>query len=127
MRTITLIIAIALTLISLPTQAGGKRLHHEKWYQEKWCADRGQMEVTMKDGTHADCITKFYAVEVDFADKWAECLSQALRYARLTGLQPACLLIIEAPKDLRYLQNLRADIEHWRLPVVLFHTETGVK
>lgn len=47
-----------------------------------------------------------YAVEVDFADKWAEAIGQSMHYARLTGKEPAVLLILEKKGDERYLQRL---------------------
>ena len=51
------------------------------------------------------------AVEFDFANKWAECIGQALYYGQKTNRTPACVLIIENPtKDFeirrtRYLRS----------------------
>jgi hypothetical protein len=42
----------------------------------------GIMEVLLQDGTRCDIITKTHAIEVDFADKWAEAIAQSLGYAR---------------------------------------------
>ncbi|KAB0665625.1 hypothetical protein F6V25_07845 [Oryzomonas japonica] len=61
----------------------------------------------MPDGTRADCVTDDYAVEIDFAPKWAEALGQALHYADQTGKRPGILLIIEREKDWRYYWRLK--------------------
>ena len=66
------------------------------------------MEYELSDKTRVDCLTEKYAVEVDFAPKWAECIGQALYYGKMTGKQPACVLIMErGEKDLKYLRRLR--------------------
>ena len=95
------VIAI-LCLIFLPATVHGRE-HPEKWYQEKWCGARGgQMEVVLPDRTRVDCLLPDYAVEVDFASKWAECAGQSLHYSRMTRRPPGCVLIIERGKDNKY-------------------------
>ena len=45
----------------------------EAYYQNEWCTpDFGRKEVILWDMTRVDCITKDYAIEFDFAKKWAE-------------------------------------------------------
>lgn len=74
--------------------------YNEKYYQNLWCNQwHGKQEVRLVDLTRADCLTKNYAVEFDFAKKWAECFGQAVHYSDLTGKKPACILIIENKKD----------------------------
>lgn len=87
----------------IPAHAG--HLHKEKEYQLAWC--KGETEARLADGTRVDCLTKNYAVEVDFAHKWPEALGQALHYADMTGKRPAVLLIIERDKDWRYYNRLK--------------------
>jgi hypothetical protein len=71
----------------------------ERDYQKAWCdAHNGAMEVVLRDGTRADCVTDTHAIEFDFAPKWAEAVGQALHYAALTGKQPGVVLIM-APGD----------------------------
>lgn len=66
------------------------------------------MEYKLKDRTRVDCLTEQYAVEVDFAKKWAECIGQALYYGERTKKYPACVLIMEnGEKDIKYLRRLR--------------------
>ena len=94
-------IALAILSIAIPPASAG-RLHKERVYQEKWCGQAGgTQEVTLKadqiekskwvtglDDTpsqnrfrysgRVDCLTAHYAIEFDFADKWAEAIGQAL-------------------------------------------------
>jgi hypothetical protein len=51
------------------------------------------MEYRLKDNTRVDCITNKYAIEVDWAKKWAEAIGQSLYYAKMTNKQPAIGLI----------------------------------
>ena len=86
------------------------RENPEKYYQDKWC--KGETEHRLSDGTRVDCMTvkregNFYAVEVEFADKWAESGLQALHYGLMTGRKPGIVIIVEDPKrDLKYLNRL---------------------
>jgi len=85
----------------------------ERAYQSAWCNRHGGvMEVVMFDRTRLDCLLPEYAVEVDFAHKWAEAIGQAMHYARLTGKPPGILLIIESPDDEKHLMRLR-ETAYW--------------
>jgi len=65
-----------------------KRLHFEKEYQQVWCScESGEIEVRLSDRTRIDCLTAQYAIEFDFASKWAEAIGQSLHYASQTGKQ----------------------------------------
>ena len=90
-------------MLMIATTAHSANLHKEAEYRDAWCM--GQTEVTLSDGTRADCVTTNYAIEVDFARKWAEGIGQALHYALLTGKKPAVLLIIEKESDWRYFNR----------------------
>lgn len=102
-----LIIILILLITASPARA--KHLYPEATYQKVWCDKRsGVMEYKLNDKTRVDCLTEKYAVEFDFAPKWAECIGQALYYGKMTGKQPACVLIMErGEKDLKYLRRLR--------------------
>lgn len=79
----------------------------EKYYQDQWCGKwRGKQEYRLKDNTRVDCLTKNYAVEFDFAPKWAESFGQAAYYAKMTGKKPAIILIIEKSSDWKYYHRL---------------------
>lgn len=110
MKRFVQIITITLLIASINlTQAEAAHLHPEKYYQELWCnANQGVMEVKLKDYTRIDCVTDKYAVEFDFARKWAESIGQSLHYGMMTGKQPAVVLIIEEQKDWIYFNRIKA-------------------
>lgn len=95
----------------------------EKEYQEAWCDKaNGIMEYVLDDRTRVDCLTEEYAIEFDFAKKWAEAIGQALHYSIKTGKKPGVVLIMKDRKDDKYLKRLKAvseryDIKVWTVPV----------
>lgn len=99
-------------------QAFAAHLHKEKYYQDEWC-DRvgGVKEYRLDDGTRVDCLTDEYAIEFDFAPKWAEGIGQALYYAERTGLKPGVVLIMEDDGDERFLDRLNAVADRYRIKV----------
>lgn len=102
-----IILMFLLLIVILPVEA--KRIYAERVYQTQWCnAHNGTMEYRLNDRARVDCVTDTLAVEFDFANKWAECVGQALYYGRQTKKQPTCVLIMEnGEKDLKYLYRLR--------------------
>jgi len=105
------ILAIIILLSSIVLNA--KHLHKEKYYQKIFCNKmNGVMEYTLRDKTRIDCLTSSYAIEVDFANKWAESIGQSLYYGLMTNKKPGILLIMEKPKkDIRYLKRLKKVVE----------------
>ena len=94
-----------LIIASFPAMAEA-HIYPEKYYQNEWCSTwHGVQEVILADKTRADCVTKNYAVEFDFAAKWAESIGQALYYAKMTGKKPAVILIIEKPSDFKHYKK----------------------
>lgn len=101
--------AIIILLVSLSLIAcnGKEKKFNEKHYQTELCNKLGgEMEVVLKDKTRVDCLTDEYAIEVDFAKKWAEGIGQSLYYAEMTGKKPAIGLIMIKDSDSRYLKRL---------------------
>lgn len=94
-----------LTAMLITTSAHAGHLHKESAYRDAWC--KGETEVRLHDGSRVDCLTENYAIEVEFAEKAMEGLGQAIHYARITGTDPAILLIIETEKDWRYYKRIR--------------------
>jgi len=110
-------ILILLILIT-PVRAISKTIHLEKVYQESWCGRiGGRTEVVLSDRTRVDCLTDTYAVEVDFARKWAEAIGQALFYSGKTGKKPGILIIVEETPQERYLKRLDLTIKKFNLPI----------
>lgn len=88
------------------TTANAGHVHNESEYRDAWCI-HGRTEVTLHDGSRVDCLTENYAVEFDFAAKAYEALGQAIHYARISGTEPAMVLIIENEKDWRHYKRIR--------------------
>ncbi len=87
--------------------AQAKHALPEKYYQEVWCKEHGgEIEHVLPDGTRVDCLTEDYAVEFDFAPKWAESIGQSLYYASKTSRRPAIVLIIETGKDFKHYYKI---------------------
>jgi len=97
-----------------------KHAHKERDYQTRLC-DRlgGVMEYRLADGARVDCLSDTYAVEVEFAKKWAEAAGQALYYAAQTGRKPAVGFIVrDTPKDHRRLQRLRILADRYAITII---------
>lgn len=92
--------------------------HKEKEYQNAWCAkESGVTEYVLDDLARVDCLTDEYAIEFDFAPKWAEAIGQALYYSIKTGKKPGVVLIkkTEEPKNEQRLKTVadRYGIKVW--------------
>lgn len=80
----------------------------EKYYQKEFCnAQNGVMEYRLKDKTRVDCLTDEFAVEVDWAKKWAEAVGQSLYYAYMSHKRPAIVLIVRKKKDKKYIKRAK--------------------
>lgn len=106
-------IITSLLILSVTMPAFAKRLHCEADYQQAWCgAQKGASEYQLQDLARVDCLMTQYAVEFDFASKWAESIGQSLYYGLKTNRTPAVVLIMENPeKDQKYLDRLNAVAE----------------
>ena len=87
----------------------------EAYYVEQWCSsDFGRREAVLWDMTRVDCLAKDYAVEFNFAKKWAESIGQSLYYSKMTGKKPAVALILTSLSDYKYvkrIERLDSDIQ----------------
>ena len=77
----------------------------EKDYVNKYCT--GIIEYTLPDKTRIDCLTEEYAIEFDYAKKWAESIGQSLYYAKKTGKKPAVAIITDGEKDYKYINRIK--------------------
>lgn len=127
-RVILVCLATGLVLVSCARLSRAGHDHSERWYQAAWCTEAGgTMETTPGQGLRADCETATHAVEFDFAAKWAESVGQAMAYAGATGKQAGIVLILERPKDTRYLDKLRFTIAVGNLPIDVWTMGAGVE
>lgn len=100
------------------TAAHAAHLHHEKYYQDRWCTQQGgKSEVVLADRTRCDCLTDTHAVEFDFGKKWAEAIGQSLYYSIQTGKRAGIVLILEEQKDYKYWIRLNTVIDEYKLPI----------
>jgi len=112
---VLLILWLIIFALWLPTPKahGASHDNTEAFYAVPYCqsvhGENGGKPVRMTDGTYADCITAFGAVEVDFVNKYYECYMQAIHYSNMTGKQPVCALIIEKGTECYLYRRARDD------------------
>lgn len=95
--------------------------HDERYYQTKMCNEiSGEMEFVLSDSARVDCLTGEYAIEVDFAKKWAEGIGQSLYYAQQTKRKPAVALIVD-DSDERFVNRLQSVAKEYKIKVILLH------
>ena len=107
-------------VVFLSGELAGRRLQRESVYADAWCyAREGRREVRTQYETRVDCVFretskldgKLYAVEVDFADKWAEGIGQALHYGKGLNAYPGLVLIIEHQDECRFLPRVWSTLD----------------
>jgi hypothetical protein len=90
-KLISLILFLLITIFCYSQEV--KRL--EKDYQKVFAEYiHGQTEYVLEDRARVDIITEQYAIEVDYAHKWAESIGQSLYYGMMTNRFSGVLLII---------------------------------
>jgi len=90
---------------------------NEKYYQTKFCNKLGGiMEFKLKDSTRVDCLSDEYAIEVDWAKKWAEGIGQSLYYGLMTKKKPAVALIV-SKKDKRFIKRLEKVADEFNIKI----------
>lgn len=100
-------LCVVLGFVLWVRECRSETLRLEKEYQVSACnAWGGTTEVVTDHGTRCDCLTPEYAIEVDFAHKYAEAIGQSINYSLHLGKKPGILLILESPSDKRYLDEL---------------------
>lgn len=115
-------VGLLATLTAGAAEAAEKR--NEAYYAERWCAEAGgREEVTLPSGARADCITEEFAVEVDWSNKWAEGLGQAMHYASETGKRAAVVLLIHEKSKNAEIYRLESTIAAYGVDVQIFVVE----
>ena len=107
---------IVAIMLVIATQAQAKL---EKDYQKETCS--GIMEYRLDDGSRVDCLTDEYAIEYDFANKWAEAVGQSLYYAEKTGKKPAIMLILKDEKQKKHLPKVKVLCKKYGIELVVIH------
>ncbi len=91
--------------IETSNNASSNKKLTEKDYVNMYCT--GIKEYVLPDKTRVDCLTEEYAIEFDYAKKWAESIGQSLYYAKKTGKRPAVAIITNGENDLKYIQRIK--------------------
>ena len=98
---------LLITFILLSASVFSQTRQREKYYQDKFAeVIKGTTEFVLEDKTRVDIITETHAIEVDFAEKWAESIGQSLYYGEMSGKKAGVLLVIKGREDERYLDRL---------------------
>lgn len=97
---------------------------NERYYQTIHCNKlKGQIEYRLEDKTRIDCLTENEAIEHDWAQKWAECLGQALYYGAMEKKTPTCVLIGTKKEFDKFSSKIEFTSNYYNLPVKIFHIE----
>jgi hypothetical protein len=72
----------------------------------------------LPDKTRVDCLTDGYAIEVDWAKKWAEGVGQSLFYADMTNRKPGVALIV-GENDQRYLKRINLIAKKFNIKIYI--------
>jgi hypothetical protein len=101
-------------LLLVTTVLFSQTRQRESYYQAEFAKIiGGEREVVLPDRTRVDIVTDEYAIEVDFAEKWAEGIGQALYYEKMLDKKAGILLIWEGEKEIRFLNRLMTvAVEH---------------
>lgn len=85
----------------------------EAHYVKAYC--KGQIEYRLPDKTRIDCLTDEYAIEFDWAKKWAESIGQSLYYAEMTGKKPAVAIILRSSNDEKYIKRIETSAKNIKI------------
>lgn len=100
---------------------------NEAYYQIQFCKKKnGVTEVVLPDRIRVDCLTDDYAIEVDWAKKWAESIGQSLFYTDITNKKAGVALIV-GEKDQRYLKRINRIAKKVKIKVFIIKKEWASK
>lgn len=121
MNKLNMLWIVILMCLSLSTNA-----KTESEYATEHCATiNGQVEHVLKDSTRVDCLTDMDAIEYDFTNKWYECVTQALYYRKMTGMQAVCGLIRKNGTyiETEHINRALDTVKEFNMPVYIFVIE----
>ncbi len=116
------ILAIFIYFFNCNLQAKTKK--YERDYQDTFCKKlNGKIEHVLIDKSRVDCLTKEYAIELDYGKKWAESIGQSLYYSYMTNKKAGIGIIVDinSEKDKRYLKRLYAVTKKLNIKVFIIN------
>ncbi len=128
---------LASSLLALLTGlfvCGPAHAQSDRALQARYCAGM-QLEYRMPDGARADCLSPTYIIEVDFSEKWAESIGQALFYASWTadlpiGQRKAGIILIchrSRAACTNHSARLYRVVQDYRLPLTIWDCDLTEK
>ena len=83
-----------------------------------------ETEVVQWDSSRVDLLNDEYAVEVDWAPKWAEAVGQSLYYSILTEKKPAIILLIKDKKaEMKHIYRCQTVCAKHNIKLILEEVE----
>jgi len=80
-----------------------KEVYYEALFSK---AINGKTEIVLPDLARVDVVTDTFAIEIDFAEKWAESIGQSLYYAHELNKKAGVLLLVNGNTEDRYVKRL---------------------
>ena len=87
------LLVVCLLVIGLWPVASQAR--DEYFWQQRYC-ESVELEKHLPSGGYVDCVSDEFAIEVEWADNWAEGVGQAFYYAAATNRKPGIILLCES-------------------------------
>lgn len=114
-------ILTALTFWPVPATAQD---HLERDFQARFCAGLVQNRY-LPNGTYVDCISTTHAIEVEFSQKWAEAIGQALMYASELERRPGIIVICRPETSpsvcLKHAYLIEQTVTYWRIGMSVWY------
>ena len=114
-----ILIALSIFFIIISIDSKAYSYHSEDYHVRTWCTT-GIVEYRNQDFTRVDCLTKNYAIEFDFAHKYAEAIGQSLHYAIQTKKKAGIVLIMTSHKSIKYANRTKEIIKRYKLPITVW-------
>lgn len=116
------------TLVALASAPSSGAQDLEKDRQAALCAGMLQNR-HLPNGTYVDCLNDEHAIEVDFSNKWAEAIGQALMYAAEFERLPGIILVCRSDHDqslcLKHAYLIEQTVTYWRIGMTLWRCDAS--
>ena len=114
----------ALAISALTNSVSLGQEHLERDFQARFCAGLLQNRY-LQNGTYVDCISSTHAIEVEFSQKWAEAIGQALMYASELERRPGIILICRPETNesvcLKHAYLIEQTVTYWRIGMSVWY------
>lgn len=122
-RHILIIIFLILGVCSQAQFIKQKEVYYEALFAKEI---GGKTEIVLPDLARVDIVTDTFAIEIDFADKWAESIGQSLYYAHELNKKAGVLLLINGNTEDRFVKRLLKIAAEEHITVWLLNYNTNL-